>query len=426
MPPWERVELIEKGRGLDAGTRVVMRVRVGPIWRRWVAEHRACEPGESFRDVQVEGPFRRWEHDHLFHATGPGECELEDRVLYELPLGPLGRLFGGGLARRSLERMFRYRHAITAGDLAAHGGSSETAPMKILVSGSSGLVGSALLPFLTTGGHRVTRLLRRAPEGDADARCWDPTADHLEPDVVAGHDAVVHLGGAGIADARWTDDRKELIRDSRVQSTRVLAETLAKLPNPPRVLVAASAIGFYGDRGEELIDEESPPGTGFLPEVCQEWESAAEPARQAGIRVVHLRLGVILTPRGGALKRMLTPFKIGLGGRLGSGAQYMSWIGIDDVLGAIHHALVTESLDGPLNAVAGAVTNSAFTEALGRALSRPTWFPVPAFAARLAFGEMADPLLLASTRVEPGRLRAAGYAFRHADLESALRHVLGR
>jgi hypothetical protein len=296
--------------------------------------------------------------------------------------------------------------------------------MQIAVSGSSGLVGSALLPFLTAGGHRVTRLVRRVAAGDDVA--WDIAQGVEDPSRLEGVDAVVHLAGENIAAGRWTAARKEEIRRSRVEGTRRLCESLAKLSHRPKALVSASAVGFYGNRGEEMLREDSAPGSDFLAQVCQAWEAATVPAARAGIRVVHLRFGMILSPAGGALKKMLLPFKMGAGGRIGSGAQFMSWIAIDDAIGAIHHAIVTESLQGPVNAVAPApVSNAEFTRTLARVLSRPAIAPMPAFAARLAFGEMADALLLASQRVLPTRLQASGYKFRYPELEGALRHLLG-
>ena len=237
----------------------------------------------------------------------------------------------------------------------------------------------------------------------------------------------MHLAGENIAVRRWTPAQKARIRDSRVQGTRLLAQSLARLQQPPTVMVCASAIGFYGDRGEELLTEGSAPGSGFLTDTCRAWEAAAQPASEKDIRVVNLRLGVVLSPGGGALAKMLLPFRLGVGGKIGSGRQYMSWIEIDDVVGVIHYALTTDELRGPVNAVApNPVTNREFTKTLGRVLSRPTIFPMPAFAARLAFGEMADELLLASTRVKPARLQNSGYYFRHPRLEDALRHLLGK
>jgi hypothetical protein len=298
--------------------------------------------------------------------------------------------------------------------------------MHVVVTGSRGLVGSALVPFLATGGHRVTRLVRGMAAGP-DETAWDPSRGLVDASRLDGVDAVVHLAGENIAAGRWTPARKAEIRRSRVDGTRNLCAVLARLPHPPNVFVSASAIGLYGDRGAEILTEESASGTGFLAEVCREWEAATEPASQAGIRVVNLRFGMVLSPTGGALKKMLLPFRLGMGGRIGDGRQFTSWIALDDVIGAIHHALCEESVRGPVNAVAPEpVSNAEFTRTLARVLRRPTLLPVPAFAARLAFGEMADALLLAGARVLPTRLQASGYRFRFPDLESALRHLLGR
>ena len=299
--------------------------------------------------------------------------------------------------------------------------------MDVLVTGASGLVGSALVPFLTAGGHHVTRLVRSTPHPGAAEVRWDPEAGSVATPGLEGLDAVVHLAGENIVTGRWTPEKKASIRASRVQGTQVLCEALAQLAEPPKVLVSASAMGYYGNRGAESLREQSRPGTDFLAYVCRDWEAATELAIKRGIRVVHLRLGMVLSPAGGALARMLGPFKMGLGGVIGTGQQYMSWIALDDLVGVIHHALVTESLHGPVNAVAPqAVTNREFTKTLGRVLGRPTLLPLPTFAARLAFGEMADALLLASTRVEPARLQETGYVFRYPELEGVLRHLLGK
>jgi len=299
--------------------------------------------------------------------------------------------------------------------------------MRVLMTGSSGLVGTALRPRLAESEHEVRRL-RRGATVSGDTTSWNPATGSFADGALDGIDAVVHLAGESIASGRWTVARKNEIRESRVTGTDHLCRALARLESPPKVLVAASAVGYYGDRGDELLDESAVLGDGFLPEVCQVWEDAVGPARDKGIRVVHLRIGIVLTPLGGALKQMLLPFRLGVGGVLGTGSQYMSWVALDDLLDIIIYALTNNSLIGPVNAVAPqAVTNRQFTKALGSVLSRPTILPAPAFALRLVLGEMAEALLLASTRVDPAVLReAGGFDFSYPDLESALRHVLGR
>ncbi|MDT5272543.1 MAG: uncharacterized protein QOH49_4729 [Acidobacteriota bacterium] len=303
--------------------------------------------------------------------------------------------------------------------------------MKVIVTGSTGLVGRALIRSLLADGHEVTRLVRGAAQGfrapGTAAVHWDPERGEIDAKELEGHDAAVHLAGESVAEGRWDDEKKRRIRESRMKGTSLLAGALAGLSAKPKVLVSASATGFYGDRGAEILREESASGEDFLSEVCREWEKATLAASQAGIRVAHLRIGVVLSGEGGALQKMLTPFKLGLGGKVGSGSQYMSWITLEDLVGVIRHAIEDESLRGPVNAVApGAVTNEEFTKTLGHVLGRPTIFAVPAFAARLAFGEVADALLMASTRVEPARLKEAGYQFKHPEIEGALRSALGK
>jgi hypothetical protein len=277
---------------------------------------------------------------------------------------------------------------------------------------------------LETDGHEVVALVRREPVGPGEV-LWDPAAGSLDLSGV-GADAVVHLAGESIAEGRWNAAKKQRIRDSRVQGTRVLCEALASLEEKPKVIVCASAIGYYGHREEYLLSESSSPGEGFLPDVCREWEDAAEPARAAGIRVVSLRIGVVLSKAGGALAKMLLPFKLGLGGKIGDGAQYMSWVSLDDLVSMARFAIDDEGLSGAVNAVAPrAVTNLEFTKALGRSLKRPTIFPLPAFVARIVLGEMADDLLLSSIRVEPAVLKERGFNFAHPEIDKALSAVLG-
>jgi uncharacterized protein (TIGR01777 family) len=297
--------------------------------------------------------------------------------------------------------------------------------MKLLITGATGLVGSALRRALTQHRHEVWSLGRKANPNDARALVWNPDHNQIPTEALEGFDAVIHLAGDNIAEGRWTDDKKRRIRDSRVVSTRLLVETLLQLKQPPKTLLSASAVGIYGSRGDELLTETSTAGNDFLAKVGGEWEAASQPAAQSGMRVVHLRFGIILSPLGGALAKMLPIFKLGGGGVVGSGAQYWAWISLDDVLGAIEHALFTPALHGPINVVAPeTVTNREFTATLARVLGRPAFVPVPAFAARLAFGEMADATLLASQRVQPAKLLATRYEFKHPTLEVALRELL--
>lgn len=432
IPPWEPVEVLERAVSEEAagpvpGSRSVLRVGAGPLRFRWVSEHRSLgeDDGPGFRDVQLEGPFARWEHAHRVEPAGPDRSILEDRVEYALPGGVLGRLAAGGLARRRLRRIFAYRHRVLAGDLRSHaraGGRRFT----VAVTGSSGLVGSALTAFLRSGGHRVVRLVRSEPEPAAEAARWDPTTGYVDTDALEGIDGVVHLAGASI-EGYWTEAKKEAIRRSRVQGTHGLASSLAGMDRPPSVLVSVSGVDYYGDRGDETLTAESEPGDTFLAGVCREWEAATDPAREAGVRVVRPRLGMVLTPAGGALARMLPAFQLGLGGALGGGRQWISWIALDDVLDVILRALVDGELEGSLNAVAPEpVRNREFTGTLAAVLSRRAFLRVPEVALRTVGGQMAQELLLGSVRARPARLLEAGHAFRHPTLEEALRHVLGR
>ncbi|HUK54124.1 MAG TPA: TIGR01777 family oxidoreductase [Candidatus Binatia bacterium] len=432
VPPWESVRTIGRfGRAPEAGSRTEFEIRVGPFSRRWLAEHTACEPGRMFRDEQIAGPFARWSHTHTLEPAGGNACVLEDRVEYELPLGVLGTLAAGSMRRR-MERGFAYRHRVTSDDVTAHRRWS-AAPQRILVTGATGLLGGALVPYLAAGGHTVVRLARSAPTTQpwpgmqVETIVWDPASGSPAPPALEGFDAVVHLAGESIAAGRWTEGKKQRIRASRVRGSKALSEALARLIRRPRVLVAVSAIGYYGDRGDENLVESSPRGQGFLAEVCEEWEAAAGAARAAGIRVVQPRIGVVLSPAGGALGKMLPPFRMGAGGIFGSGKQWMSWIALDDVLDILLRAVADRGLTGPVNAVAPhPVTNAEWTEALGRLLHRPTQIPMPPFVARAVFGEMADELLLSSTRVLPERLLAGRHTFRFLEAEAALRYLLGK
>jgi uncharacterized protein (TIGR01777 family) len=414
IPPWQRVEIL-RAEPLAEGSRTVLRLGLGPLRARWVAEHHAVVPPHGFRDVQVAGPFRRWVHDHRFLSEEGGACLLEDRVEWDPPRGVPASVLAS-----AIDRTFAFRHRRLAEDLRRHA-EQTLPPQRIAVSGASGLIGSALVPFLTTGGHRVDRLVRHGGPGIA----WDPAAGTLDTAALDGVDAVVHLAGENIGAGRWTPARRRSILESRVRGTDLLARSLASLPRPPRVLVAASAVGFYGD-GARAEDENAPPGSGFLAEVVRAWEDALRPAEQAGIRVVRVRAGVVLSARGGMLARVRLPFLAGLGGPIGSGDQPLSWIGLDDLLDVFLLALTDLNLAGPLNAVAPEpTTNRGFTSALARVLRRPAVVPLPAFVVRAVFGEMGQQLLLSGQAVRPARLQALGFRWRAPALEQALAGELG-
>lgn len=425
-PPWERAEVLERSGGLGDGARTVVRVRA-PFSMRWVARHREYAPGRRFVDEQVQGPFAQWVHVHRFEPDGPDGCIMTDRIEYVPPLGWAGAAADPVLIRPRLLRMLAYRHELLRGDLEAHARYAGLPRMRIAISGATGLLGRELGPFLTTGGHEVVRLSRtRSGNGDIH---WDYERGHIDRDRLEGLDAVVHLAGENVG-ARWTAERRNRIRESRAIGTRFLTETLARLRRRPKVLVSASGIGIFGNRGEEVLTDASPVTGGpadFLSEVGREWEAATRPATDAGIRVVMPRFGVVLTPAGGALARLLPAFRLGLGGPIGHGRQWMSWIGVDDVVGIVLHALASEELAGPVNTVApNPVPNREFAATLGHVLGRPAILPVPAPALRLVFGEMAKETILTSARALPTRLLEAGYVFRHPQLEGALRFLLGR
>ena len=419
-PPWQPMRLVTEAASLKDG-RATLAL---PGGLRWVAVHQpdCYDPPRRFVDtIGGDGlatlPARlavRWRHTHEFEDVGDNHTRVIDRVDTPVP---------GSLLRP----MFAYRHRELADDLAAHRLAAQNglAPATVVVTGSSGLVGLALTAFLRTGGHRVIQLVRRTAQDD-DERRWNP--DDPDPQLFAGVDAVIHLAGASIA-GRFTDSHRNAIRDSRIGPTRRLAELLVRTKPGPAVLISASAIGYYGyDRGDEILTEDSDRGDGILADVVAEWEDATTPAEQAGVRVVRVRTGIVQSPRGGTLKLMRPLFSAGLGGRLGDGRQWLSWIGIDDLIDVYHRALWDSALSGPVNAVAPQpVRNSEYTRVLARVLHRPAVLPVPSLGPRLLLGEQgARELARASQRVIPQKLTAAGHRFRQPDLEQALRHLLGR
>ncbi|MEM6364102.1 MAG: TIGR01777 family oxidoreductase [Planctomycetota bacterium] len=422
VPPWESVVVEHSDDSLEPGSRVVLKTRLAGLPLRWHALHTELQRPRLFADVQESGPFAHWSHQHRFEAVDSERATLRDEVTYQVPLGPIGRIFGGGIARRTLEAMFAYRHRVTFDDLHLQT-AVKLQPQTIAVSGASGLVGECLCSLLTLLGHRVFRITRGQVGSKCEIAAWGQSD---ERDKLESVDTVVHLAGKSIASGRWNSSVKDEIRSSRVELTRQLCETIANCQKRPATLICASATGIYGDRGDESLTEDSAISDDFLASVAAEWEAACQPARDAGVRVVNARFGIVISPAGGALQKMLLPAKL-FGGALGNGKQYWSWIGLDDVVGGIVHAIATESLTGPVNFVApNPITNRQVAVDLASVLRRKAIFPAPALALRIALGEMADALLLSSTKVLPEKLIDSGYQFRFTELKSLLRYCLGR
>lgn len=432
-PPWESTVVEQPPRSLAVGTRVVLRPRIlGPVSLRWVAEHVAYDPPHLFRDVQRTGPFATWDHRHRFERIHDEASALTDEVTYEVPLGRLGEAAAGTMVRGRIERMFRYRHRQLLDDLAAHRRATDrgAGSMQVAITGASGLIGTALGAFLTTGGHEVLRLVRR-PARAVHEVTWDPAAGTVDLDGLRGVDAVVHLAADPIQLRPLTAAKRRALLDSRVRGTGTIARALATLATDgkPRTLVSASGTNVYGNRGDEVLTEESTLGSGpFLTEVAKAWEAATAPAAAAGVRTVIVRTGIVIDPKATILQVLGNLAKVGGAAPLGSGRQWWPWLTLDDTVGVYHHALTTPELEGPLNATApNPVTNREFTRTLTRVLHRPMIpITVPRALPRLVLGGLADDLLFTSMRVLPARAEKTGYAFRHPELETGLRHVLGR
>lgn len=427
MPPWEPAEVLSQQGTIHDGDVTSLRVHGGPLRFEWLARHFDYEEGVGFKDEQVSGPFAAWTHEHRF-APADGLTRATDHINYRVPGGGIGEAFGRTSVERKLHRLFAHRYAALAGDLsrhAAYGGP----PLRVLVAGASGLVGRALCAFLSTGGHEVVRLVRAsssaAPDAVGQAVAWDPYAGTVDVAALGRIDAIVNLAGENVADGRWTPDRKIKLQKSRVEVTAFLAKLAAQLSPRPAVFINASAMGFYGERGDELVDETAARGHGFLADLCEAWEGATQAAAAAGIRVVLPRISLVLTPQEGLLAKMLPAFRAGVGGRMGTGKQWMSWIALDDLVGVIHQALYDERFAGPVNAsTPEALRNALFTQKMGKALGRPTFLPVPTLALKLALGEMGE-VATSSTRMAPAKLQSWGFRFRLPTLDAALTYLLG-
>lgn len=423
-PPWAPLTLIKRdGNGVDEGVRVWFRIKMMGIPMIWQAFHFFYRENEEFRDRQEKGPFAFWEHRHRFILQDDGAFIMEDRIFYRLPFGFLSYPFYG-LAKKDFDRMFTYRHAVLKYDLE---NSQQTEPKRILISGASGTIGSSLCAFFKTRGHEVIRLVRKKGELAADERFWDPYEGVLDLDQIGKIDAVINLNGVDISRGRWTKSQKKKIIDSRIIPTFFLAEKISQMPVRPAVFISSSAIGYYGDGQDTPLTETMPCGQCFISTVCDLWEDAAQPSEKAGIRTIKLRIGIVLTPAGGALKRMAPAFKAGAGVQLSDGKQYMSWVSMDDAVRVFDHIIQTPDIEGPVNLTAPEpVTNRKFSQTLGKVLSRKILFRMPAWVAKLLWSQMGKETLLTSARVMPEKLLKTGFEFQHDTVEKAFRHLLGR
>jgi uncharacterized protein (TIGR01777 family) len=423
-PPWQKMKVLEDSGDVTGG-RVAFDVWFGPVRRRWVAEMGSAIPGRQFVDRQVEGPFASWEHTHRFVPIDEGKSELLDHVEYSLPAGGLTDIVGEVPAGKALSRVFRFRHERTRLDLGRHAQWADRPRLRVAIAGASGLIGSHLADYLTTAGHGVVRLVRNTEAGP-DEIPWDPSTGALYHGALEGVDAIINLAAVTL-NGIWTPRRKKAILESRVQATSTLAEAIARMDSPPSVFISVSAVGAYGSRGGEVITEQTPTGTGFLADVCRAWEEAAMPARDAGVRLVTPRQGIVISAEGGALATMSPLFRAGIGGRLGDGRQYWAWAALDDLLAAFEWALHDEELEGVVNFTSPEpLTNREVTQTLGRVLRHPAALAAPAFVLRHGLGGMGDEMLLASQRAMPARLKERGFRFAFPKLEGALRYELGR
>jgi uncharacterized protein (TIGR01777 family) len=432
-PPWAPMKMIARsGNGIEKGAKVIFKLKIFKIPMTWEACHIEYQENKLFKDHQIKGPFAKWEHTHLFEAClKPGiksdsneTSSMEDRVEFKLPFWPFSRPFYG-FAKKEFERMFSYRHRVLKYDLEHH--VDKTKKKRILISGASGTIGSILVPFLRTCGHEVISLVRRKNRLSSDEIFWDPYNGILDLEKAGPLDAIINLNGVDISRGRWTNRQKKLIINSRVIPTSLLVERMKNLDKKPEVFISSSAIGFYGEAQDRILTETSLKGDSFISKVCAQWEKASGDAEKAGIRTIQLRIGIVLTPAGGALARMELPFKTGCGVKLSNGRQYMSWISMDDLLSGILHILDNDKIKGAVNLTAPEpVTNHEFSKTLARVFSRRVYFTMPRFLALLFWGEMGRETLLASARVEPQKLLDTGFSFQHKELFRALKDMLGR
>ncbi len=424
-PPWAPLEMISCNmHGIQKGVKVRFKIKLFKIPMTWESEHTEYKENRIFKDRQTRGPFAKWEHTHRFISQGATSCIMEDQVEFKLPFGILSRPFYG-FAKKKFEKMFDYRHRVLKNDLESR--VQKNKKLKILISGASGTIGKALIPLLQTCGHEVIVLVRRKKYLSDHEFFWNPYKGILDIESAGHIDAVINLNGIDISKGRWTAKQKKLIIDSRVIPTGLLAKKIKNMDQKPEVFITASAIGFYGNNSASVVTEADEKGDLFISRVCKEWEDASLEAQKAGIRTVMLRTGVVLTPVGGALAKMVLPFKLGLGVILSHGRQYMSWISMDDEIAAILSIIENHNIHGAVNITAPEpVTNREFSKILAKVFSRKVFFVMPKFIVRLIWGQMGRETILASIRVKPEKLLNNGFTFQHKTLFSALKDMLGR
>lgn len=425
IPPWDKVTILKRHGGLGEGGRTSLQLHIGPFSTQFEAHHLKAIEGVMFEDIQHKGPFQYWHHNHHFEDTPKGGL-LTDHVRYQLPFHKLLPPFIKNYISNNLDRTFKYRHKIIENDLKRHSQYSTKKPLTFLISGASGVLGKELIPFLTVGGHKVWTLVRRKPRPNSQEIFWDPVEGTIDIEAIPRIDTVIHLAGEYIGLGRWSDNKKREVIESRKRGTDLLATTIAGLKEPPSVFLSSSAIGYYGDCKTTLIDEAHHRGHGFMAEVCDTWEKATQPAIDAGIRTVQLRMGVALSARGGALQRLLQIAPIGFPKSLGNGKQFTSWISSGDMLAAMLHCICTESISGPINIAApNPVTNEELLYTLARLKKKPIFPRVPPSYLTFFYGEMAREIALSSCRVSAQKLINSGFVFEHNTLEEAIKSQLG-
>lgn len=425
MPPWEKSTVLMQKGGIEPGGQVEIKMHAGPFPFKFRARHTDNIPGEMFRDIQEQGPFANWSHSHYFEDTDKGSI-LKDVVEYSLPGHRFLPRFIKNYVTRNLHQLFHHRETLLSEDINLHQRCS-TNPLRILITGASGVLGRELMPLLTTGGHQIWRLVRKTPDRAKGEIYWDPANNILNGSDLPELDGVIHLAGEYIGLSRWSEDKKRRVIDSRIKGTELLTKVLAAQDRPPKAFLCASAVGYYGDCLDRLVDESHPSGTDYISEVCRLWEQGTRPASEAGIRTIFMRLGVGFTPRGGGLQRILTTSPLGFIRRFGSGKQYISWISTDDMVSAMLHSLTCQSLEGPVNIAAPLpVSNIELMKTLAQVTGRPLLFPLSAKVLQIVYGQMASEILLSGCRVSVRKLQDSGFKFRHPDLETALRSMLGK